>query len=68
MPACDVATALHVGPFDQIAAAYLAIGEWLQENGMQSDGAMWEIYLTDPESEPDPAKWQMMVYYPINPE
>lgn len=26
--------------------------------------AMWEFYLTDPENEPDPAKWQTRVVRP----
>jgi hypothetical protein len=26
---------------------------------------MWEYYLSDPEQEPDPAKWQTRVIWPL---
>jgi AraC family transcriptional regulator len=27
---------------------------------------MWEYYLTDPGVEPDPAKWQTLVVWPVD--
>jgi effector-binding domain-containing protein len=64
-PATTVAKALHVGPYDGIEAAYTAVMEWLGQNGKLVTGAMWEVYETDPEREPDPAKWRTWVYFPI---
>jgi len=26
---------------------------------------MWEVYESDPDQEPDPAKWRTWVYFPI---
>jgi hypothetical protein len=31
---------------------------------MAPAGPMWEMYLTDPATEPDPAKWRIDIYYP----
>ena len=39
--------------------------EWLGKNGKLVTGAMWEVYESDPEQEPDPAKWRTWVYFPI---
>jgi effector-binding domain-containing protein len=64
MPACEYVRTLHVGPYDALGAAYSAMMDWMLGHGLQPIGAFWEVYLTDPESEPDPAKWQTMVYCP----
>ncbi|MCO5202082.1 MAG: GyrI-like domain-containing protein [Chloroflexi bacterium] len=64
-PATTVAKTLYVGPYDGMEAAYSAVTEWLGENGKVVTGAMWEVYETDPEREPDPAKWRTWVHFPI---
>lgn len=66
LPECDVARTLHVGPYEQLMGAYQAIGDWMAKNAAVPAGAMWEVYLTDPEHQPDPATWQTAVYYPIS--
>ena len=57
-PATTVAKTLHVGPYDTLEGAYTAVMEWLGANGRLVTGAMWEVYESDPEQEPDPAKWR----------
>lgn len=64
-PATSVAKTLHVGPYDGIEAAYTAVMAWLKEQGKLVTGAMWEVYESDPEQEPDPEKWRTWVYFPI---
>ena len=49
LPAGEVATVLHTGPYDQVAPAYFAIEEWLEEHGYEPTGAPWEAYLDGPE-------------------
>jgi hypothetical protein len=29
---------------------------------MKPTGSMWEVYLTDPEREPDPSRWRTGVF------
>lgn len=67
LPECDVISTLHVGPYEAIGAAYTAMGEWISSHSAVVSGAPWEVYLTDPEQEPAPAKWQTMIYYPVSP-
>jgi effector-binding domain-containing protein len=65
MPACTVVSTLHVGPYSELVGAYSALAAWMTTNGAVAAGAMWEVYLTDPQSEPDSAKWQTLVYCPV---
>lgn len=67
LPACEVATTLHVGPYDHLEDAYAAVSTWLQAHGRQPSGAMWEVYLNGPDTEPDPGRWKTLVCYPYMP-
>jgi effector-binding domain-containing protein len=67
LPACEVASTIHVGTYDGLTAAYAAVTAWLHEHGALVSGAMWEAYLSDPQTEPDPARWQTLVCYPYSP-
>ncbi len=59
LPGGMVATTLHIGPYDGLETVWAAITGWAQDHGHETtDLACWESYLTDPESEPDPARWQ----------
>ena len=69
------ATLRHVGPFDGLTASNAALQEWAQERGIALDswdtdrGSAWrgrvEHFLTDPSTEPNPAKWEVEVAYYI---
>lgn len=67
LPACQVATTLHVGPYDRLVDAYAAVSAWLHAQGAQVSGAMWEVYLNGPDSEPDPGRWRTLVCFPYMP-
>lgn len=49
LPAGTVATAMHVGPYDQVAGVYFALESWMAEHGYASSGAPWETYLDGPD-------------------
>ena len=65
LPACKVVTAMHTGPYDAIGPVYDAIQTYINEKGLTINGAVWEVYLTDPATEPDPANYKTQVYYPV---
>jgi effector-binding domain-containing protein len=58
LPAGPAAVTTYYGPYDKIEAAYEAINTWLTAHGHKADGPHWEIYFTDPQAEPDPARWR----------
>jgi effector-binding domain-containing protein len=65
LPACKVVTCMHIGPYEKIDSVYDFIQEYIIENGMKINGAVWEVYITDSSSEPDPKKYRTQVYFPI---
>lgn len=64
LPAGNYATAQYFGAYDGLADATAALLRWGERQGVdwRRDGERWvacvERYLTDPSSEPDPAKRQ----------
>ena len=65
LPACRAVEAMHVGPYDTLARTYDEAMGWAGEQGLHSGADMWEEYLTDPSSEPDPATWRTRVLIPV---
>lgn len=49
LPGGQVATTVHVGGYDGLAAAYDAVAAWLDAHDLTLTGAPWECYLDGPE-------------------
>jgi effector-binding domain-containing protein len=58
LPGGRVVTGLHVGPYDSVGHTYARMAAWAVAHGLQPTQDMWEVYLTDPEREPDPSQWR----------
>lgn len=56
---------IHVGPFETMEKTYAALQTWMEANGIRPAAGMWEVYLTDPQVEPDQSKWQTKIVWPI---
>jgi effector-binding domain-containing protein len=65
LPAGRAAEAVHVGSYDTLSQTYDEVVRWVQEQGMQLGSDMWEYYLTDPSSDPDPASWRTRIVCPV---
>ena len=48
----QVATIMHIGPFEEVGETYAALGGWIAENGYQIVGPSTEIWLSDPDTTP----------------
>ena len=44
--------------------AHLAIDSYLKENGLEQNGAIWELYLNDPATV-EPADIETEIHYPV---
>ena len=55
LPAGLVAHATHAGGYDTLGASWQALTEWVQEQGRTAGPRMWEVYVTQPTPEADPA-------------
>ncbi len=70
MPGGRFAVMIHTGPYDGLVEANAKLQNWGDSAGVTWDGTeeeSWgcrmESYITDPGSEPDPAKWQTVLAY-----
>jgi len=59
-PAGEVASAVHVGPYDRLGAAHDAIHAWARAQRREFAGVSWEIYG---DWRDDPAKLETTVIY-----
>jgi effector-binding domain-containing protein len=64
LPGGPIATTVHFGPYDQMNPAYEALTRWIEDHGGQPVGDPWEVYYSDPETQPDPATWRTEVVQP----
>jgi effector-binding domain-containing protein/uncharacterized protein YndB with AHSA1/START domain len=55
----------YYGNYNEIAPAYFAAEGYIEKNGLKYSGYPREIYVTDPEQEPDTSKWITYVEYPV---
>ena len=58
LPAGTIARATHLGPYEKLAETYTALADWAATQGLAVSGPMWEVYLSDPQLEPDPSTWR----------
>ncbi len=61
----DVAVGCHYGSYDKTGDTHMAIMEYMEEHGLEANGAPWESYVTDPGSESDTSKWLTKIYWPV---
>jgi DNA-binding transcriptional MerR regulator len=54
------AVVVHVGPYEELAGAYQAIGAWIEDHGYRFAGPAQETYLTGPD-EPGPPVTEIRV-------
>jgi effector-binding domain-containing protein len=57
-PGGTAATTLHIGPYESLARAHEAVDCWVAEHGIARDTPCWEVYYSDPISEPDANRWR----------
>jgi effector-binding domain-containing protein len=59
------AFAVHVGSYETLEKEHSAIQEWITKHEFELTGGPMEIYMTDPQNEPDTTKWVTNIYYPL---
>jgi effector-binding domain-containing protein len=65
LPGGRVIVGMHVGPYEALEATYRELTEWAASHGHSLADHMWESYLTDPRTQPDPATWQTSITWPL---
>ena len=55
LPAGRVVRSIHAGSFDGLTAAWDRLRTWIDDQGLTAGSALWEVYLTEPTPDMDPA-------------
>lgn len=55
----------YTGPYENTFQAYTDLDQYMKEKGLTQAGGPWEVYLTDPGTEPDSTKWVTEIYFPV---
>jgi effector-binding domain-containing protein len=67
LPGGPAAAIWHIGPYDTMQPTYAAAMAWIEDQGATPSGTPWEIYYSDPSTQPDPATWRTEVIWPYLP-
>jgi effector-binding domain-containing protein len=65
IPVQKTVMATYLGPYENIGIVYASIERYIKDKKLTITGPPWEVYITDPLMEPDTAKWQTDIYFPI---
>lgn len=65
LPASKAAVTIHSGPYDGLGDAHAAVEQYLAANDLKGNGALREVYLTDPGEVPDPKDWKTQILWPV---
>jgi effector-binding domain-containing protein len=65
IPSQQVAIAHYFGAYDKTAPTYYILDQYIKESGKRQAGGPWEIYITDPMTEKDTAKWATDILFPV---
>jgi effector-binding domain-containing protein len=64
-PAGKAARTVYHGDYEGLGQAWGELGDWVKEKGLSPAADLWEVYLVDPGTEPEPSKWQTELTRPL---
>ncbi|ACY14759.1 GyrI-like domain-containing protein [Haliangium ochraceum] len=67
LPAGPALTAVHRGSYDDLPDTHAALRRAARARGKRADGPLWEVFVTNPATQPDPAKLRTEVYLSLAP-
>jgi len=62
LPGGEVARAIHAGGYESLGDSWGDLMAWTAEQGRTPEGRMWEVYVTEPSPETDPATLRTELY------
>jgi effector-binding domain-containing protein len=63
LPGGDVARLSHLGSYDRLSESWGRLGTWIGEQGRRPGPRFWEVYVTEPTPEADPASMRTDLYW-----
>ena len=65
LPASTVARTIYHGPYEGLSSAWREFDAWIVAQGRVAGPSLWETYLADPGTDPDPAAWRTELTRPL---
>jgi effector-binding domain-containing protein len=67
LPAMTVARAVHLGPYEKLGDAYMALWNWIRSHGFKVAGPVQERYLDGPGNSVASNEYRIEIEMPIVP-
>jgi|SRR5580765_5624102 len=64
-PAMKVVRTTYTGPYNGLVPAWMEFLKEIEQMGLQISPEIWEVYLKNPDNEPDSAKWTTELNRPL---
>lgn len=65
LPAGRVAHVVHVGGYERLGETWGRLAGWVAEQGLTPGDDLWEVYVTEPTPEMDPADLRTELFWTI---
>ena len=65
LPATTVARTIYHGGYEGLAGAWPQLDAWIKAQGRTPSPSLWEVYVTDPQANPDPGTWRTELNRPL---
>lgn len=65
LPAGRVARLVHAGAYDRLGESWGRLGAWIGEQGLTPGGDLWEVYVTEPNPDMDPADLRTELFWTV---
>jgi effector-binding domain-containing protein len=57
--------AIYFGPYSKMEPAYMALASYIKDTDKVEDGGPSEVYINNPMTEKDTAKWETHIIFPV---
>jgi effector-binding domain-containing protein len=64
LPEGRAARLVHHGGYDQLGSSWGQLARWMSEQGLEPAASCWEVYVTQPSPEMDPADLRTELIWP----
>jgi uncharacterized protein YndB with AHSA1/START domain/effector-binding domain-containing protein len=65
IPAATVARTIYHGGYESLSAGWERLMAWIETQDRTHGQSLWEVYLTDPSTSPDPSTWRTELNRPL---
>ena len=65
LPAGRVARLVHHGSYDELSSSWERLARWMRDERLEPAAFFWEVYVTEPSPDMDPADLRTELIWPV---